>query len=65
MGKTKVNAKNAKKTDVWYKVLAIVIGVVLLFGLCVAIIRCMPAARASWARRPFALTTIVSVFAAS
>ena len=27
MGKTKVNAKNAKKTDVWYKVLAIVIGV--------------------------------------
>ena len=39
MGKTKVNAKNAKKTDVWYKVLAIVIGVVLLFGLCVAIMQ--------------------------
>jgi len=39
MGKSKVNAKNAKKTDVWYKVLAIVIGVVLLFGLIVAIMQ--------------------------
>lgn len=40
MGKTNVKSKNAKnKTDVWYKVLAIVIGVVLLFGLCVAIMQ--------------------------
>ncbi len=39
MAKTKVNTKNAKKTDVWYKVLAIVIGVVLLFGLAVAIMQ--------------------------
>ena len=40
MGNSKVNKKNAKnKSDVWYKVLAIVIGVVLLFGLGVAIMQ--------------------------
>ncbi len=40
MGNTKKNVKNVKnKTDVWYKILAIVIGVVLLFGLGVAILQ--------------------------
>ena len=40
MGNSKVNKNNAKnKSDVWYKVLAVVIGVVLLFGLGVAIMQ--------------------------